>query len=155
MAFEIITSNELPIEPLAVFNTIIDLQKWKLFKGRGPLPGIAEASLPPTEVMRLGARVRVQNTDGSVHHEVVTRFEPGRCYAIRMELAAPASWVIGGIDEQVDLEPTPGGTRVFRRFLVQPRLILTAPIAWLVTRLFLEPAVVAHDRAVAATTMIG
>jgi len=89
-----------------------------------------------------GARVRVRNTDGSIHHEVVCVFEPGRRYAVRMELSPPASVLMDRIEEDVELAETPeGGTRVTRRFVVTPRSLLTAPIAWFIAQCTLRKAV--------------
>ena len=114
-----------------------------------PLPGIVEASLPDGERMGPGARVRVRNTDGSIHHEVVCAFEPGRRYAVRMELSPPASILMDRIEEDVELAETPeGGTRVTRRFVVTPRSLLTAPIAWFIAQCILRKAVEAHNRVV-------
>lgn len=144
------TTGRIDAPPAEVFRFVVTLANWPSFTGYGPLPGIVEASLPPGEALRLGARVRVQNTDGSVHHEVVTAFEPGARYAVRMELGPPASRLMSGIDEEVLLEPDGGGTRMTRRFTTPARSGWTRPVVWLVTHLLLRPAVRRHDRAVAA-----
>jgi hypothetical protein len=130
-----------------VFRFIVTLASWTSFTGYGPLPGIVEATLPPGEEMRLGARVRVRNTDGSVHHEVVTAWEPGARYGVRMELGPPASRLMSGIEEDIKLEPEAGGTRVTRRFTTHARGWWTWPMVWLVTHLLLKRAVRRHDRA--------
>jgi hypothetical protein len=136
--------------PEETFAFVVTLSNWPTFRGFGPLPGIVSASVPDGTVVGLGARVRVTNTDGSVHHERVTTFDPPRRYAVRMELGPPASRVLASIDEDVELQAVAGGTRVHRRFVVRPRSWLTSPLAWLVTHAFLRPAVRRHDRAVAA-----
>src|SRR6185503_11093076 len=115
--------------PQEVLDFICDLSQWPLFRGYGPIPGIVEARLPEGERMAVGSRVRVRNTDGSVHHEVVTRLEPGRSFAVRMELSPPASLVLARIEETVDLEPVPEGTRMVRSFTTTPRSPLVAPLA--------------------------
>lgn len=138
-----------PVSPERTFDAICDLSKWPLFRGYGPLPGIVEATLPGGGVMGLGARVRVRNSDRSVHHEVVTVFERPRRYVVRMELTPPASWVLKSIEETIELEAAPGGTRMRRRFVVTRRSILTAPVAWLFGGVLLPRAVDAHNRAVA------
>jgi hypothetical protein len=141
--------SEVPVPPEAVFAYMRDLSNWKRFGGYGPLPGIVEARLPEGETLALGARVRVSNTDGSVHHERVTVFEPPRRYRVRMELEKPASRVFAWIDEAIEVEPTSSGSRVRRRFTTRSRRWYVAPVAWLVTHLLLRPAVKRHDRAVA------
>ena len=100
--------------------------------------------------VRLGSRIRVRNTDGSVHHEVVEAFEPGRRYVIRMELAPPVSYVMAAIHETVELEPADGGTRMRRTFVVTPRAWFTAPIAWFFGGVLLPRAVERHNATAAA-----
>lgn len=135
--------------PEDTFRYIVDLTQWSTFRGYGPLPGIVSASVVDGGAMALGARVRVTNTDGSVHHEVVEEFVPGRRYRIRMELGSPAHLVLARVDETVDLEASDAGTRVTRRFDVIPRNGFTAPIAWFVATVLLRRAVDAHNAAVA------
>lgn len=146
--FTTVTTNDAT--PGETFAFVIDLGRWPLFTGHGPLPGIVEASLPAGSPMGRGARIRVVNSDGSVHHEVVEAYEPGRRYAIRMELSPPASRLLWTIEEEVDFEEVDGGgTRVVRTFRTVPCGWWTAPAVWLLTRFLLRPAVVAHDRKVA------
>lgn len=150
-----VTTRDNLRSPDETFTYIVTLANWTEFRGYGFLPGIVEASLPDgapippaSRQVALGSRIRVENTDGSVHHEVVQAFEPGRRYAIRMELAPPVSYLMARIDERVDLEATPTGTRVTRTFDVVPRGWWTAPLVWLVAKV-LRRAVVRHDEAVA------
>ena len=153
-----------PATPEAVFRYIITLSNWPAFTGWGPLPGIVEASLRDDSgrdlPVGLGARIRVRNTDGSVHHEVVREFSPpsaangqrGR-YAIRMELSPPASLLMQHIDEIVEVEPEGAGgagTRMTRRVETVPRIFFTWPMVWLLTHLMLKRAVQRHDQAAAA-----
>jgi hypothetical protein len=145
-----VTESTTARSPEETFDFVCDLSKWPLFRGYGPLPGIVEASLPAGEPVALGSRIRVRNTDGTVHHEVVIAFERGRRYAVRMELAPPASYVMRSIEESVDLEPISGGTRVVRRFATTPRSLLVSPVAWLFGGVLLRKAVEAHNSAVAA-----
>jgi hypothetical protein len=150
-----VTRSEIPVPPAVVFAHLVDLDSWSSFRGWGPLPGIVSATIAQgsseTGRLALGARVRVENTDGSVHHEIVEEFDPPSRYRVRMELVPPASRILARIDEAIDLELFPNGTRVRRSFVVTPRSRWTAPLAWLIARLFLRRAVEVHDRAVAAT----
>jgi hypothetical protein len=68
-----------------------------------------------------------------------------------MELTPPASYLMGGIEERVDVEAHGEGTRVTRTFVVRPRWFFTAPIAWVIAHGFLHRAVVRHNEAVRAT----
>lgn len=139
------TVNELPVSPERLFSFFTALEYWTLFEGWGPMPGITRATLDRGP-WGVGARVRVENTDGSVHHEVVQRYEPGRAYAVKMELPPKAQAVLAAVEEELHLEPTPGGTRLTRTFTTTPRAWWTAPLAWLVTHVFLRRAVERHDR---------
>lgn len=141
------TTGLLPVPPEAVYAAVLDFRRWPLFRGYGPLPGIAEATLegPPD----VGARIRVRNTDGSVHHEVIDRLEPPRRYAVHMELAPPVSYVFGALEEDVRFEPVDGGTRVTRVFTWRPRGWWAWPMAALFGGVLLPRAVARHDAAVA------
>lgn len=143
-----VTQSENRRSPAETFAYITTLANWSSFRGHGPLPAIVRASA--TEPLRLGTRVRVENSDGSVHHEVVTAFEPDRRYSTRMELVPPASYLMKHIHEDVVLTPMDAGTQVTRRFETVPRSWFTAPLVALMTFVLLRPAVRKHDRAVAA-----
>lgn len=142
-----VTESRNPSSPSACFQYVTTLANWSTFPGYGPMPGIVRASAPGP--LALGVRVRVENTDGSVHHERVTAFEPPRSYAVRMELTPPASWLMRHIDEAVEFDADGVGTRVTRRFHTVPRSFVTAPLVALITRFLLRRAVEAHDRVVA------
>lgn len=142
------TRSTLPRPPAIVFAHILDLSQWPSFRGFGPLPGIVRAALAGPGPLGLGARIRVTNTDGSVHHEVVEELVPGERYRVCMELTPPASWLMARIDEIVTLSPAPVGTEIRRCFEVVPRSPLTTPLCWLIAKL-LRRAVEAHNRAVA------
>ena len=144
------TRTDVATRPGLAFAHIIDLAAWPMFRGFGPVPGIVEAKLVNGTAIGPGARIRVTNTDGSVHHEVMHAFELGRHIAIQMELTPPASYVMAGIEERVDVEAHGEGTRITRRFTVRPRWFFTAPFAWLIAHGFLHRAVARHNAAVRA-----
>jgi hypothetical protein len=144
------TLSSIARSPEATFSHLVDLGQWPSFRGFGPLPGIVSAERVGGGPVELGARIRVTNTDGSVHHEIVEEFAPARLFRVRMELSRPASAILARIDERVELEPHGAGTRLRRRFDVTPRSIFTAPLAWFIARVLLRRAVLAHDRAVAS-----
>lgn len=146
-AFETTSASSAP--PEAVWAFMLDTSKWTLFEGYGPIPGIVGATLDGEPAV--GKRFRVENTDGSVHHERITTFEPYTRYAVTMEVAPPVSWVLAGVDETVWLEPTPaGGTRIRRRFDVRPAGFWAWPWTWVIARFLLPRAVERHNAASAA-----
>ena len=144
MTFDFTTTTEFAATPDAVFRYITDLRNWSRFPGAGVLPGIAEAVLPTGEEIGPGARVRVRNTDGSVHHERVTRFEPPEHFAIVMELTSAAAFVMKRIEEEIRLSATAEGTRMQRTFRLVPRSPFTIPMTFII-RLLLRRAVLAHN----------
>lgn len=111
--------------PEKVFDGVADLANWSSFTGWGPMPGIVKAELVEGQRVEAGARVRVTNTDGSVHHERFEEFERGRRLRIRMELGPPASRFLSSIVETLEWD----GRRLVRHFVVTPRAWWTAPIA--------------------------
>lgn len=141
------TSSSAPAAPEAVMRFILDLDNWSMFPGYGPVPAIRKAELVGDR-FEVGARIRVTNSDGSVHHERVAVLEPLR-YVVEMELDPPASWVMATIRETVDLSAAPEGTRIERTFDVEPRSVVTAPFVALVAR-WLERGIRRHNEAVAA-----
>jgi hypothetical protein len=144
------TRTNVATRPGLVFAHVIDLDAWPTFRGFGPVPGIVEAKLVNGATVGPGSRIRVTNTDGSVHHEVIQAFEVGRHLTLQMELTPPASHVMAGIEERVDVEAHGAGTRITRRFTVRPRWFFMAPFAWVIAHGFLHRAVVRHDAAVRA-----
>jgi len=144
------TTSETNASPNETFAFIIDLDQWPLFEGFAMIPAIVRAEREDTDPIGVGTRIEVTNSDGSVHHERITVFEPGTAYCIEMELTPPVSYVMETIIETVRLDTTEGGgTRLVRTFDLRPRSILSAPVAWLVSR-FLHRAVRNHNAAVAA-----
>lgn len=145
-----VTVSQTTRPPAETFAYIVDLTNWPSFRGWGPLPGIVSAELVGGgSHLAAGARVRVTNTDGSIHLEVVEELVVDRRYRVRMELGSPANRLLAQIDEIVELAPSANGTRIVRSFEVTPRSLWTAPLAWLIAKVFLRRAVLAHDLAVA------
>lgn len=129
------------VDPVAVFDAVADLTQWPSFRGWGPLPGIVRAELVDGDVVATGARIRVTNTDGSVHHEVFEIFEHGRALRIRMELGPPACHVLRGIVETLTWD----GVGLTRRFELTPRsawmFLPACAVTWMMGR-----AVARHHR---------
>jgi len=143
------TTIEIPSTPGAVFAYIVTPSNWSSFRGLGPLPGIASARTLDGGAVTLHSRVRVTNTDGSEHDEIVRTFEPPRRYGVRIEPGAAASRWMAFIDEDIELEAAATGTRMIRRIAVRSRAWFTAPVVLLVVRMLLRPAIRRHDLAVA------
>lgn len=146
------TVSVVPQSPEAVFEVITDTASWPLFTGFGPMPGIVHAQTADGGPIRLRSVVRVENTDGTRHEEVVTAFDPPGLYAIEMRLPASAQRILSTVRERVEVDPLAGGARVTRRFEVVPRSWATWLAAFLVAQLLLRPAVRRHKRTAALWT---
>lgn len=143
------TVQELPVPPDRMFAFLLSVESWGLWSGYGPMPGIVRAErLGGT--WGVGTRVRVHNTDGSVHHERITCFEPPVRYAVTMELPPKAQALMSAVDETLVLEPTATGTRLTRTFTTTPRAWWATPLVWAVTLGLLRPAARRHNEAAAA-----
>lgn len=149
------TRSVAPASPADTFRYITDVAHWPAFPGFGPVPAITRASLTEGTEMALGSRVRVENSDHSVHHERVMVFEPGRLLELRMEVGRPASWVMARIEERVELAPLGNGTGITRSFVMVPASFLTAPLVWCLTHWFLRQAVERHNARVAEALKVG
>ncbi|MEO8494127.1 MAG: SRPBCC family protein [Planctomycetota bacterium] len=136
----------LAIAPTEIAEQILDISNWPDFKGYGPLPGIKSAEFEVKTPEVVGSRIRVQNTDRSLHVEEITEWLPESRVALRMqEFSAPLSWLATGIDETWEFEPVGGGTKVVRSFQLHTRSTMTRPLLWLISRL-LKRAINRHLR---------
>jgi hypothetical protein len=129
------------------------LDNWSNFHGYGIVPGITEAThaettLPANAPLQPGARIRVKNTDGSVHHEEIHIYVPGRRYSLRVE--PPNNLLVSSIMEEVELEPVGTGCRMVRRFTLIPRFRALLPLVALLSHLMMRRAVERHNRVVMA-----
>lgn len=133
-----------PVSAARTFATITDLSLWSTFRGAGPVPGIVRATLVAGTV-GLGGRVRVENTDGSIHHETYTEFVPDKKVHLSMELRPPVSYVMGAMEETIEVEGTGATCTMRRRFDVRARFFFTWPLAFVLCRVFLKRACEKHN----------
>jgi hypothetical protein len=139
-------SESLAIPPEEIARQILELSRWPEFRGYGPLPGIREAEFEARTAEVFGTRIRVTNTDGSVHIEEVVVWEPERRLRLRMgEFSPPLSRLATGFIETWEFERSGEGTRVVRRFELHPKGITTRPLLWLIS-ILLRKAIARHLR---------
>jgi hypothetical protein len=65
----------LALAPADIAGQILDLAKWPEFAGYGPLPGIQSAEFEARTPEVVGTRIKVTNTDGSVHVEEIVEWQ--------------------------------------------------------------------------------
>ncbi|HND33430.1 MAG TPA: SRPBCC family protein [Myxococcota bacterium] len=141
-SFELQVSS--PASAARTFAAITDLSLWNSFKGAGPVPGIVRATLASGTV-GLGGKVRVENTDGSVHHETFTEFVPDKKIHLSMELRPPVSYIMGAMEETLELEGQGATCTLRRRFEVRARFFFTWPMAYVLCTVFLKRACEQHN----------
>ena len=133
-----------PVSAARTFAAITDLSLWSSFRGAGPVPGIVRATLVSGTVGP-GGRVRVENTDGSVHHETYVDFIQDKRVHLSMELRPPVSYVMGAMEETIELEGTGESCTLRRRFEVRARFFFTWPLAFVLWRVFMNRACEVHN----------
>ena len=128
--------------PERAWTFVCDPEHWSTFVGYGPVPGIVRARLiEGGAIERPGSRIRVDNTDGTTHHEVVVASDVGRHFALRMELGGIAAWLFASFEEDLRFEADAAGTRIHRTFRLEPTGWATAPLVWAFARYAMAPAV--------------
>ena len=126
----------VPLAPAQAYGNVVDpLLFPRLFRGWGPVPGVAAVD---AERLETGARRRVRLDDGSAITETVLSVRPGR--ALRYEAsghAAPVRWWACGARAAWRFEPQGRGTRVTWVYRFRPRGVVgTFFLRWVVKPAF-------------------
>ncbi|MEL6253031.1 MAG: hypothetical protein AAFR87_13535 [Bacteroidota bacterium] len=138
--------------PDAISGQIADIEKWKDFKGHGFLPGIADAYFDPKTSDMVGSKIRVKNTDGSLHIEEILIWEADAEILMRLhEFSPPLNRIASHFMEHWHLERVAGGTMVERAFELYPKSIFTQPFLWIIS-LFFRKAIDKHLDEMAGNT---
>lgn len=141
----------LALAPAEIAGQILDLAKWPEFSGCGPLPGIRSAEFEVRTPEVVGTRIRVTNTDGSVHVEEIIEWQPDARLVLHMaEFSPPLSRLATRFDEEWTFERAANVTHVARSFRLYPKSVLTRPAVCLIS-LLLRRAVARHLRQIKAS----
>lgn len=139
----------LPSSPEEIAAQILDLHRWPEFTGYGPLPGIRAAEFEVQTPERVGTRIRVHNTDGSVHVEEIACWElPRRIVLEFRELPAPLSRLARRFVETWEFQPAGALTELTRTFRLEATAFWAWPLLWLIGQL-LRRAALRHARQLA------
>lgn len=125
--------------PPAVFDFVVEPASIPAsFRGHGPIPGAKHAELVGSGGMRVGARRRVENTDGTTVEEVIVALERPwhHAYELVAGLVPPFSLLVSGGRGDWRLEPEGDGTRITWTFRWHLTSGLLWPVAWLFARSF-------------------
>lgn len=135
--------------PSAVASQILELEKWREFKGYGPIPGIKSAEFEVRTPEVVGTRIRVVNRDGSTHVEEITTWQPDRRLELRFaDFSPPVSRMADHFVEIWEFEATDGATNVRRSMLLYAKSLWSWPLLWMISFL-LEGAIAKHLRELA------
>jgi Polyketide cyclase / dehydrase and lipid transport len=136
----------LDIGPDVIAQHILDVSKWRDFKGYGVLPGIKLAEFEVKAPGIVGSRIRVINTDGSTHVEEIMEWQPHHRIRMHMkEFSAPLSRLATGIEETWDFKRIGTATRASRSFEMHATSAFTRPLLWLIS-ILLKKAIARHLR---------
>lgn len=129
-------TDTLPQSPEAIADQILDVDRWKDFRGYGPLPGIRSATFMLRTPQVVGSRIRVVNTDGSTHTEEIVEWNPATRLRLDMaDFSPPLSRLATHFEEVWTFERRTEGTRVVRSFTLHPRSATARPVLWLISLL--------------------
>jgi hypothetical protein len=136
----------LALSPAEIAGQILDLAKWPEFTGYGPLPGIQSAVFEARTPEFVGTRIKVTNTDGSVHFEEIVEWQPDARLVLHMaDFSPPLSRLATRFEEEWAFVQAGNATQVARTFRLYPKSVLTRPAVWLIS-LLLRRAVARHLR---------
>ena len=133
-----------------VFDGLVCLEKWKSFRGYGPLPGIREANFLLRNEEITGSIIRVESTDGSVHQERFLEWLPEERVVIELSgFSHPLSVFAVRFVEEWSFIPDGDTSRVRRSVELFPVNEYTRPVLWLIS-LLLRRAISSHLKGVAS-----
>lgn len=105
----------LSLTPQDIAHNILDVAKWREFKGYAFLPGIKNAEFEGQTPGVVGSRIRVTNTDGSSHVEEIVEWQPDqRLTLIMKDFSPPLSrlatcfeetWEFNRLDHATEVRP--------------------------------------------------
>ncbi len=136
----------LSLAPEEIAGQILDVAKWPIFQGYGPLPGIKSAEFETQTAHIGGSRIRVTNLDGSTHTEEIVEWHPERRVVLQMgDFSKPLSSMASHFIEVWDFERDGNETKVVRSFEMHPRSMRTKLVLWVIS-FFLKGAIARHLR---------
>ena len=134
LSIRVVCSARLKPSPGEIAAQILDLDRWLEFRGYGPLPGIRAAQFEKQTSEVVGTRIRVLNTDGSLHVEEVVVWEPETHLQLRLEdFSPPMSRLARHMVEDWRFSLVEGGTQVSRSMEIVPRHFWTWPLLWCIS----------------------
>ena len=140
----------LALNPADIAGQILDPARWPEFTGYGPLPGIQSAEFEARTPGVVGTRIKVTNTDGSVHFEEIVEWQPDARLVLHMaDFSPPLSRLATRFEEEWGFERADDVTYVARTFRLYPKSVLTRPAVWLIS-LLLRRAIARHLRQIKA-----
>lgn len=134
----------VPLSPKEIAEQILDVEKWKDFRGYGPIPGIKSVEFEVKTPNVVGSRIRVTNLDESTHVEEIVEWQPDRRLQLQMgHFSKPLSRLATTFVETWDFERVGNETKVARSFELNAKSMVTKPVLWFIS-IFLRRAIARH-----------
>lgn len=119
----------------------LDTEQWPEFEGYSILPGIKNAHFETRTSDLTGSRIRVQNTDGSSHVEVIIKWDPECGIAMKFqEFDSPLKHLATHFIEEWSFLNSTSGTEVIRTMTMYPKglfgWLMLIPISNLMKKAF-------------------
>lgn len=126
--------------PAAVFALALDPRRFApLFRGCGPVPAIRR--IEALDAPAVGARRLLENSDGSRLQERITAYAPPHHHAYVLNgLRPPLAWLVRAGEADWHFSAVPEGTRVQWQYEFHVANAAVRPLAWLLLRGFMRPA---------------
>lgn len=123
-----------------VFALSVDPERFPpTFAGYGPIPALRRIVLDGT--LAVGSEREVHSSDGSVLRERVTALQPPLHHAYTLSgFRAPLGWLVRAGHADWQLQPLQNGTLVTWSYRFEPTAALARPIASLLLRRCMQPA---------------
>jgi hypothetical protein len=119
----------------------LDTERWSEFKGYSILPGIEHAHFEKKTPGLVGARIKVQNKDGSSHVEEIIEWDTANKVALRFqEFSSPLQHLATHFIETWEFRKSANGTEMSRTMSMVPKGIfgwlMLIPISKLMKKSF-------------------
>jgi len=113
----------------------------RIFRGKGPIPGVVSAAVVGGGPIAVGAVRRVKTNDGNELDETYTQFDPPTGYAYEMtKLKRPLSLLMNKATGTWRFSDEGTGTRIVWTYSCEVASIFAAPLTTLLVKVFMKAA---------------
>lgn len=119
---EVITNDLIKKTSAEICDEILNIDRWKEFKGYSILPGIKNARFDVRTPEVIGSRINVLNTDGSSHVEEIIEWDVEKRISLKFqEFNSPVRNLATHFIETWEFRKSEKGTETIRRMTMYPK----------------------------------